>query len=316
MEGLLVPDSFAGTREIVEFAQMTERLGYHSIWGFDFINPVCRAEIPDVETPQWYELMTTLAYLAAMTERIRLVAGVVVLPNRDPVILAKQAATVDQFSNGRLDLGIGLGGRKEFNSIQPRARGTYRGDMLDEKLEALQLLLSHDPEPVSYSGKYVAFNDVSLHPKPLQKPLPIFTAAESPAPLRRAAKWGLGPAFRDKDLIERREQFLPLLEEYGRSLDEIDVMVWADISIKPTTKEALDTYVNCRMGQFRNQEPQTYLNDHWIGTVEQVAEKLIRIKNEGVDHIVAMHTGTDTYQEMVEQAQVLAEEVMPLVQSA
>ena len=316
MEGLLVPSSFAGSKEIGEYSQLAERLGYHSIWGFDFINPACRAEIPDTETPHWYELMTTLAYVAGLTEKVRLVAGVIVVPNRDPVMLAKQAVTVDHFSNGRLDLGIGLGGRKEFETIQPRERRAHRGDMLDEKLEALQLLLREGDEPVSYRGKYVEFENVTLEPKPLQTPLPIFTAAESPAPLRRAAKWGLGPIIRDKDLAERREQFLPLLEEYGRSLEEIDFMVWADISIKPTTKEGVDAYINSRMGALRKQDAQGLLNDHWIGTVEEVAEKLIRIKNEGVEHVIAMHTATDTYQEMVEQTQIFAEEVMPLVESA
>ena len=316
MEGLLVPAPFAGTKEIGDYAQLTERLGYHSIWGFDFINSACRSEIPASETPDWYELMTTLAYVSALTEKIRLVAGVIVLPNRDPVLLAKQAATVDQFSHGRLDLGIGLGGLKEFDSMQPRMKGAYRGDILDEKLEALQLLLNSSDEPVSFNGTHVEFKNITMHPKPLQNPLPMFTAAESPAPLRRAAKWGLGPAFRDADLVERKEQFLPLLEEYGRSIDEIDVMAWADISIKSTTKAAVDTYISSRMGQFRKQDAETLLSNHWIGTVDQVIEKLVRIKREGIGHVVAMHVGADTYQEMVEQTQIFAEEVMPVVARA
>ena len=205
MEGLLVPAPYAGPKEIAKFAREAERLGYHAVWGFDFINPTPLESIPDIETPNWYELMTTLAYVSAVTERLRLVAGVIVLPNREPVLLAKQAATVDQFSNGRLHLGIGLGGRGEFESIQPRERGAYRGDMVDEKLEALQLLLSHSNEPASYKGKYVEFQGVNLNPKPVQDPLPMFTAAETPAPLRRAAKWGLSPVVRDKDLVERKQ---------------------------------------------------------------------------------------------------------------
>ena len=73
--------------------------------------------------------------------------------------------------------------------------------MVDEKLEALQLLLSHSNEPASYKGKYVEFQGVNLNPKPVQDPLPMFTAAETPAPLRRAARWGLSPVIRDKDLV-------------------------------------------------------------------------------------------------------------------
>ncbi|MCH8086903.1 MAG: TIGR03619 family F420-dependent LLM class oxidoreductase [Chloroflexi bacterium] len=316
MEGFLVPAPFAGPKEITRFAQEAERLGYHAIWGFDFINPHARLSIPDSETPNWYELMTTLAYVSAVTDRLRLVAGVIVLPNRDPVLLAKQAASVDQFSNGRLHLGIGLGSRPEFESIQPRARGAYRGNMVDEKLEALKLLLSQENKPVSYKGEYVEFEGVNLNPKPVQNPLPMFIAAETPAPLRRAVKWGVTPILRDKDLVERKRQLEPLLEEHGKTLKEFELAVWADISIATTTKKAVEKYMDCRMGHFRNQDAETLLRDHWIGTVDEVAEKLVRIKNEGVDHVVAMHTATDTFEEMMEQAQIFAEEVKPLVEKA
>ncbi len=316
MEGFLVPAPFAGPKEITRFAQEAERLGYYAIWGFHFINPTARLGIPDSETPNWYELMTTLAYVSPVTDRLRLVAGVIVLPNRDPVLLAKQTATVDQFSNGRLHLGIGLGGRPEFESIQPRARGAYRGHMVDEKLEALQLLLGQENKPVSYKGEYVEFKNVNLNPKPLQNPLPMFTAAETPAPLRRAAKWGITPIVRDKDLVERKKMLEPLLEEYGRTLKDIDLTVWADISIEPTTKAAAERYKDSRMGHHRNQDTESLLREHWIGTVDEVAEKLVRIKNEGVEHVVAMHMATDTFEEMMEQAQIFAEEVMPVVAKA
>ena len=116
MEGFLVPAPFAGPKEITRFAQEAERLGYHAVWGFDFINPAAGLGIPDSETPNWYELMTTLAYVSAVTDRLRLVAGVIVLPNRDPVLLAKQAASGDPFSNGRLPLGIGVGATPNYYS--------------------------------------------------------------------------------------------------------------------------------------------------------------------------------------------------------
>ena len=108
MEGFLAPAGFAGPKDIEKFAREAERLGYNALWGFDFLNPTPDMGITNDTKANWYELMTTLAYLACVTDRIRLVSGVVVLPNREPVLLAKQIATVDQFSNGRLDVGIGL----------------------------------------------------------------------------------------------------------------------------------------------------------------------------------------------------------------
>ena len=316
MEGLLVPAPFAGANEIAEFACMAEQLGYHGLWAFDFINPVVRPEISKHHPPDWYELMTTLAYLCGITKKIRLVAGVVLLPLREPVLLAKQVATIDRFSGGRLDLGIGLGNRDEFNSIHPTRKGVRRGDIQDEMLEALILLLNQSDEPVSYVGDHVRFENVSLHPKVLQDPLPMYTAAESPAPLTRAAKWGLRPVIRAWQLEERKKQILTLLAEDGRSIDDANIVVWADISIETTTQRAVDRYLNCQMGRFRQQDGEQLRKQHWIGTVDEVARKLIRLKRAGIEHVVAMHTATDTYSEMVDQAAVFAEEVMPLVESA
>ena len=316
MEGFLVPSAFAGPKEIIEYAQLTERLGYHAVWGFDFVNPTPELGIPDSEIPNWYEVMTTLSYVAAKTNKLRLVAGVIILPNRDPVILAKQAATVDQFSDGRLHLGIGLGGRPEFETIQPRSRKIRRGEMMDEKIEALHILLDKKNQLASYKGKYVEFENVNLNPKPKQDPFPMFTAAETPAPLKRAVKWGITPIIRDLDLVVRKEQLKPLLDEVGKTLDDMELTVWADISIESTQQRAADKYLNTRMGHYRNQDRDTVLKGHWVGTVQEVAEKLIRIKNEGVDHVVAMHTGADTFEEMIELTHVFAEEVMPIVEKA
>ena len=317
MEGFLVPAPFAGPKEITQFAQEAERLGYYAIWGFDFITPTPALGIPDTETPNWYELMTTLAYISAVTDRLMMGAAVVILPNRDPVILAKQAATIDQFSNGRFLLGIGLGGREEFEAIHPAERGVHRGSMIDEKLEALQLLLSQENKPTSYKGKYVEFEGVNLNPKPVQDPLPMYTAAETPAPLRRAAKWGIGPMMRDKDVVERKRMLEPLLQEYGRELKDIDLIAWADLRIERTHEAAAKEYRNSRMGHFRSdQDIESLVQDHWIGTVDEVVEKLARLKKEGIGHLILMHTATDTFEEMREQSQIFAEEVMPAVEKA
>jgi len=91
-EGIFYPIPIADPQEIIKLTQLAERLGYDSVWGTDFITPIPRMGIPDTPQPNWYELLITLAYLAAATQRIQLGAGVVLLPYRDPIILAKQAA--------------------------------------------------------------------------------------------------------------------------------------------------------------------------------------------------------------------------------
>lgn len=320
MEGFLAPTGFAGPKEIELFAREAERLGYNALWGFDFVNPTPDMGITDDTNANWYELMTTLAYVAAVTEQIRLVCGVVVLPNREPVILAKQIATIDQFSNGRLEVGVGLGMRPEFKSLQPRAKGVYRGELVEEKLEALKLLLAHSPGSVSYAGKHVAFDNVNLNPKPVQSPIPFLTACETPAPLKRAARWGIDPAIHMGSLQERKVQFEPILADVGKSLADVDLVVWADLRVDHDQKTAAHNYLNSVMGKFaakfRNTEDDTIIRTNWIGTVEHIAEQLIDLKRQGIKRIVVMHTVTDTFEEMLEQSQIFAEEIMPRVQKA
>ena len=117
-EGVFVPPGFATPEQIIECVQAAERLGYHAVWATDFMSASPSSGVPSDESPAWYEPIVTLSYAAAVTSRIKLGTGVVVLPYRDPVILAKQAATLDRLSQGRFLLGLGLGAwRDEFQAI-------------------------------------------------------------------------------------------------------------------------------------------------------------------------------------------------------
>lgn len=317
MENLLVPSRFVSPKKIGDFAKRAEKLGYHAFWGFDFIVPTAGMDLPDPEPPNWYELLTTLAYASAVTKRIKLGAGVVILPNREPVLLAKQVATVDQFSGGRFLFGLGLGGREEFLAINPKLRSAHRGNIMDEKVEALRLLLSHKNKPVSYKGEFVEFENVNMHPKPVQNPLPMYVAAHNEESLKRAAKWCMPPMVRDKEVVDVKRIMKPLMEKQGRSLRDIEIIAWADLSLESTHQAAVKRYVESRMGHFRRAQPMEGLEkDQWIGTPNEIAQKLVRLKREGIDHFIVMHTATDTFGEMEEQAQRFAEEVVPQVKGA
>ena len=111
--------------------------------------------------------MTTITFLAGATKRIQVYNSVLVLPYRDPVILAKQMSTLDFLSGGRSILGIGIGHlEKEFEVLKvPRAE---RGPMSDEYLEAIKILWTEErPE---FHGKYVEFDDIVFEPRPVAKP--------------------------------------------------------------------------------------------------------------------------------------------------
>jgi probable F420-dependent oxidoreductase len=131
--------------------------------------------------------LATMAFLSGCTERIRLLASVMVVPHRPAMLTAKMLATIDVLSNGRLILGAGAGWMKEEFALLG-APFAERGKVTDEYLAAFQELWTKDKP--SYSGKHVSFSDVLFYPKPLQKPHPpIWIGGESPPALRRTIRF-------------------------------------------------------------------------------------------------------------------------------
>ena len=108
-EGLYFRPGFASPRQIVETAVRAEELGYDSVWANDHYTAPDYVKKMWRSPPNFYEPLMTLASVAGATERVQLAVGVIVLPVRDPLILAKQATTLDAFSRGRVILGVGLG---------------------------------------------------------------------------------------------------------------------------------------------------------------------------------------------------------------
>jgi len=139
----------------------------------------------------WYELWTWLAGIAQATDRIRLVTTVAQIPLRDPATLANQALTVDHISNGRLEIGLGIGVKGLDPSYQmmglPDWSNKERTERLGEYLEVVDMLLRQDVS--SYQGKYYSLDGAVMSPRPIQNPRPpIMVAAMGPLMLRQAAR--------------------------------------------------------------------------------------------------------------------------------
>lgn len=203
-------------------ARMAEEAGFESLWVGDHIAlPLGAAGNPP--TQDRLEAVIALTYMAAVTSRVRLGLGVVVLPQRQPVLLAKQLTSLDVLSNGRLIVGIGAG----YVEPELRALGATladRGAMTDEYLAAMRALWD-EPAP-SFEGRFVSFAGVLQRPRPVQLPHPpIVIGGHSPAAYRRAVEsgsgwygWGLDPeqtarAVADLREASSRHQRPPQLEE-------------------------------------------------------------------------------------------------------
>jgi probable F420-dependent oxidoreductase len=144
-------------------------------------------EFPAGTAAAWLEQLTTTAYIAALTSKLRFVMSVMVVPHRPAVLTAKMLATIDYLSKGRLTLGIGVGWcREEFEAIGA-APFDDRGPVTDEWMMACKELWSKD-EP-QFDGKYVKFSDVVFTPKPVQQPIPIWVGGESAPALRRTVRY-------------------------------------------------------------------------------------------------------------------------------
>ena len=145
-------------------------------------------KMPGDETAPIPDPVLPLAFLAAVTEKLRLGTGVMILPQRHPAYVAKQAATLDTLSGGRAILGVGIGwAQEEFAGLGVEYK--RRGAITNEYLEAIKLLWTQDL--ASYEGRYVSFKDVDTAPRPLRSPhIPIWVGGPSDAALRRAVRYG------------------------------------------------------------------------------------------------------------------------------
>ena len=137
------------------------------------------------------EQLALISFVAGITERVRLVTSVMILPHRNPLLTAKMLATIDVLSKGRLTVGVGVGWmREEFDALDA-ADFEKRGRASDEYIEILEKCWTQDP--VSHSGEFYAFETLHCLPHPVQEPHPpIWVGGHSPASLRRVARFGDG----------------------------------------------------------------------------------------------------------------------------
>ncbi len=167
MEGLTYPIPFSDPQNVIDIALAAERFGYDSVWGNDHMTTqhYVRAEFP--VPPRFWEPLVTYAYLASITKKLRFGTGILVMPmRRDIVVAAKQVCTLDHFSGGRVELGVGIGAyREEFKALHPDST-LQRGDIVDESLVALNKLFTERVS--SFDGAFFKYKDVELWPKPLQ----------------------------------------------------------------------------------------------------------------------------------------------------
>lgn len=194
---------------LIAVARRADELGYAWAPCSDHIVVPSRAA-PSMGAT-WYDPATTLAFVAGFTERLRLLTHVLILPYHSPLAIAKQYATLDRLSGGRVILGVGVGHLKpEFRALG--ANFGERGSIADEYIRAIKALWSNDE--ASFEGEHVRFRDVRLAPRPVHEPCPpVWVGGNSRRAVRRAVELGDGWVPFEVTLAEVRARLA-----YARSL--------------------------------------------------------------------------------------------------
>ena len=235
--GVVFPQTEIGADAggVREFAQAVQELGYDHLLAYDHVlgaDVTERADWPGPYTAehQFHEILVLFGYLAGIVPGLELVAGVLVLPQRQTALAAKQAAEVDILTGGRSRLGVGLG----WNYVEFEALGKNfhdRGRRAEEQIEVMRRLWT---EPiVDFEGRWHRIPRAGINPLPVQRPIPIWIGGSAEAAIRRAAR--LADGFfpqrpLDGDWPKTMELFRGWVEEAGRDPEAMGIEWRIDVS--------------------------------------------------------------------------------------
>ena len=238
--GFIIPHNYglADPQNMVDVAIRAEDLGFDSVWVNHHVLHAGYV-LERLGSKPYYDALTVLTYVAAVTRKVRLGTSVLVLPYLNPIVLAKSLATLDVMSGGRLEVGVGVGAMKhESDSLGSDFEN--RGAYANESIRVMRnLWADEDPE---FEGSFFSYSGVKFSPKPIQKPYPpILIGGQGNAAMRRAA--GLGDGWHpngsspDK-MASRIEKLGRIAESQGRSLSDLKISVRSELDILPPGSES------------------------------------------------------------------------------
>jgi probable F420-dependent oxidoreductase len=257
---------------VAAVARAAEDAGFDSLWmGEHVVLPDPRVPPSPMEPgDDALDPVIALTYAAAVTTRLRLATGIIIMPQRNPVVLAKELASLDVLSGGRLVFGAGVGYLEpEFRAIG--ANFHARGAVTDEFLDAIALLWYS--ERPAYDGRFVAFSGVDAHPRPVQQPVPVVIGGHSAAAFRRAvarAHGWFGFALDRKGAAACLAQLAEARQQVDRpsGLGELEVTV---APRGPLTRERVDAFAEFGVHRLVALPAPGSGRDELLSTIEQAA---------------------------------------------
>ena len=288
----------------MRLAKAAESLGYDALWANDhLLTPRSLRDAAD-GPPNFYEPLITLAHVAAVTTRIRLGTAVLALPLRDPQLLAKQVATLDALTGGRVMLGVGLGAYpEELAESHPDLARRGRGAVFDERLAALHDLLDGGDRA----------------PAPVQQPIPLYVGGHGTRAIERAARYGQGwiPGWQPIAVVRERVTLLRTrLAGAGRDANAVEVAPELSATIAPRHEDAVRRYEASRFVRHRlshdraGRDGSLMTASNLVGSADAICERVAALAEAGVDHCAALAFPAETVGELLEQWEQFARDVV------
>lgn len=298
--GIAIPQTFTGSVDVElirKFATRAEALGFDSLWVQEQI----------VSDSAILEPVTLLTYVSALTSRLRLGSSVLLTVIRNPVQLAKSLATLDQLSNGRLTVGVGVGGAHVPESVFG-VSGERRGRRFIEGIQVMKTLWTQPR--ASFNGEFWKFENVSMEPKALQQPHPpVWFGARDAIGLRRAARHGQGwmgaGSSSSADFVQQIGMLREFLDDEKRNLAQFSISKRVYLAIDNNRNRAERRLQEWFAVRYKRAEMATRVS-LW-GSRQECTDKLNQLVHAGAQHLML----NPVFDEM-EHLELLAEVIKEL----
>jgi alkanesulfonate monooxygenase len=293
-------------RALVEYGVKMEELGYDSLWVWDHILLGVDPNFPIVDS------LTLLTAIAARTTRIKLSTGILVLPLRNPVLLAKQLSTMDQLSNGRLLMAMAVGWyKREFDAAGIPFE--QRGRIMDDNLEILKRFWMEDKVDGEWTNHKVSAG--VMYPKPVQKPRPpLLIGGYVDKVLKRAAEKGDGwlTYYKPESFAISWEKLRNFAAEAGKNPDELMNGAQLPIMVGKSRKDVEGPMMEWLNRDFDIAQGSLSTMDSAImGTVDECVAQLKEHLAVGVQKIIFV-----PYKYQMDQCEIIAKEIIPKLKAA
>jgi probable F420-dependent oxidoreductase len=312
-EGRFIPMGGLTPAHIFRPAERAEELGYDGIWIGEYLESQADVMAQFTDPPSYYAPLATLAMLAARTSRVRLTTGVLVLPYHDPLILAREFATLDVLSGGRVTLGTGLGGAVERYRQTRKLHGPVnRAALMEEAIQAMRRLW--EDRKATFVGTYFEFHDLEMSPKPLQIPFPVVMAGGAEQVVERIGRLANGwiDTYLPPDGMRAHiAQLRAAAREAGREGERFEILRSFFCSIAASDDRAerqrLESVPGGRPAGRPNDAQREFL---LVGSPETIVRQLRRYEGLGITEFNVAFYHRDVAATLA-QIELFARDVMP-----